>query len=132
MSPKPPPIPHAAWRNPVCFVALGFGAGGLPKAPGTWGTLLALPFYLLFMRLPFLEYVLLMIVLFAVGIWICGEAGKVLGVHGGFLGDHDSGAARMDMAVRGFCPIPTLRYLETLADFLAGPASQRGFGRDGG
>ena len=57
MSPKSPPIPHAAWRNPVCFVALGFGAGGLPKAPGTWGTLLALPFYLLFMRLPFLEYV---------------------------------------------------------------------------
>ena len=80
-SAKSPPIPHAAWRNPVCFVALGFGAGGLPKAPGTWGTLLALPFYLLFMRLPFLEYVLLMIVLFAVGIWICGEAGKVLGVH---------------------------------------------------
>jgi len=81
MSHKSPPIPHSAWRNPVCFVALGFGAGGLPKAPGTWGTLLAVPFYLLFMHLPLLEYVSLMIALFVVGVWICGQAGKVLGAH---------------------------------------------------
>lgn len=81
MPPKSPPIPHSAWRNPLCVVALGFGAGALPKAPGTWGTLMALPIYFLLARLPFLEYVALIIGLFALGIWICGKAGRVLGAH---------------------------------------------------
>jgi phosphatidylglycerophosphatase A len=75
------PIPHSAWRDPWCWVALGFGAGALPKAPGTWGTLLALIIYLLLMRLPALEYMLLIMALFVAGVWICDAAGKVLGVH---------------------------------------------------
>lgn len=34
---------HGNWtlRDPAVFVATGFGAGLLPKAPGTWGSLLA-------------------------------------------------------------------------------------------
>ena len=81
MSPKSAPIPPAAWRDPLCVVALGFGAGALPRAPGTWGTLLALPFYPLLARLPLIEYVVLMAGLFAFGIWVCGKAGRILGVH---------------------------------------------------
>ena len=81
MSTSSPPIPAAAWRDPLCVIALGFGAGALPNAPGTWGTLMALPFYLLLTRLPVPAYLALTIVLFAVGIWICGKAGRVLGVH---------------------------------------------------
>ena len=81
MAPKSSLIPRSAWRNPLCWLALGFGAGGLPKAPGTWGTLLAVPFYLLLMRLPLLEYAVLIMVLFIAGIWICDAAGRVLGVH---------------------------------------------------
>ena len=89
MSPKSPPIPHSAWRNPVCIAALGFGAGALPKAPGTWGTLVALPIYLPLARLPFVEYILLLAVLFTVGIWICDKAGRVLGSddHGAIVWD---------------------------------------------
>ena len=81
MAVKSSPIPYAVWRDPLCVVALGFGAGALPKAPGTWGTLIALPFYLLLARLPLLEYVLLIIALFIAGIWICARAGQVLGIH---------------------------------------------------
>jgi phosphatidylglycerophosphatase A len=74
-------VSRSAWRNPLCVIALGFGAGALPKAPGTWGTLAALPFYVLMARLPFIEYIYLVTALFIVGIWICGEAGRVLGAH---------------------------------------------------
>ena len=81
MSSSSPPIPAAAWRDPLCVIALGFGVGALPKAPGTWGTLMALPFYLLLTRLPVPEYLALTIALFAFGIWICGKAGRILGVH---------------------------------------------------
>lgn len=38
----PPPPPHLV-RQAATLVATGFGAGLLPKAPGTWGSLLALP-----------------------------------------------------------------------------------------
>lgn len=38
MSPRPPSTLAAAW------IATWFGAGLLPKAPGTWGSLAALPF----------------------------------------------------------------------------------------
>ena len=33
--------------NPVHFLALGFGSGLSPKAPGTFGTLAAVPLFLL-------------------------------------------------------------------------------------
>jgi phosphatidylglycerophosphatase A len=92
MASKSPPIPQSAWRDPLCVVALGFGAGALPKAPGTWGTLAALPFYLLMARLPFLEYVAVTLALFVVGIWICDKAGRV-------LGEHDHGAIVWDEMV---------------------------------
>lgn len=38
MSPFPP------LRDPVVLLSTWFGAGRLPKAPGTWGSLAALPF----------------------------------------------------------------------------------------
>ena len=76
-----PPIPSALWRNPLCVIALGFGAGALPKAPGTWGTLAAVPFYLVLRTLPLPEYLLLVTALFVAGIKICGKAGQTLGTH---------------------------------------------------
>ena len=38
-----PPIPDGFLRHPAHFVALGFGSGLARHAPGTWGTLAALP-----------------------------------------------------------------------------------------
>ena len=47
-----PPIPEAVWRDPMYFAAFGLGSGTMPFAPGTFGTLLAIPFYLLLQPLP--------------------------------------------------------------------------------
>ena len=38
--------PASVWRNPIHFLAFGFGSGAIRPAPGTWGTLAALPFVL--------------------------------------------------------------------------------------
>jgi phosphatidylglycerophosphatase A len=40
-------VPASVWRNPVHFIAFGFGSGAAPVAPGTFGTLAAIPVYLL-------------------------------------------------------------------------------------
>lgn len=37
------PLPPRFWRDPALLLATWFGAGCLPKAPGTWGSLAALP-----------------------------------------------------------------------------------------
>ena len=38
--------PASVWRNPIHFLAFGFGSGAVRRAPGTWGTLAAVPFVL--------------------------------------------------------------------------------------
>ncbi len=67
--------------NPIHLLAFGFGAGLAPKAPGTFGTLAAVPFYLLLARLPLGAYLAILAVVILAGIWICGRASRDLGVH---------------------------------------------------
>ena len=59
------------------FFATGFGAGLLPKAPGTWGTLLAvLPYY--FMQfLPTSTYLAVAIGFIFFAVWISSNAIKI-------------------------------------------------------
>jgi len=74
--------------NPIHFLALGFGAGLLKPAPGTWGTLVAIPLYLLAMQVvspSSMVYLGLIIVSFIAGIYICGKTAIDAGVH-----DHGS------------------------------------------
>jgi phosphatidylglycerophosphatase A len=73
----------------VLLLAFGFGSGLAPKAPGTIGTLAAIPLYLLLAKLPLIGYVLVVLLSFMVGCWLCGEAAKQLGVHdfGGIVWD---------------------------------------------
>jgi phosphatidylglycerophosphatase A len=78
------------WRHPAHWLAFGGGIGLLPVAPGTAGTLLALPLYwLLAPLLPALELLALIAAMFAAGIWACGRTGRALGVadHGGMVWD---------------------------------------------
>jgi phosphatidylglycerophosphatase A len=42
---------RSVWQNPWHFLAFGFGTGLLPKMPGTWGTLAAIPIYCLLAEL---------------------------------------------------------------------------------
>ena len=67
--------------NPIHFLALGFGSGLLPKAPGTFGTLAAIPLYLLLAPSSVNIYLVSVIVMSIAGIYICGQAAKDAGVH---------------------------------------------------
>jgi phosphatidylglycerophosphatase A len=77
------------WSNPVHLLAFGLGSGAVPKAPGTAGTVAAIPLYLLLQPLAPLIYLLLVAVLFLVGIWLCAKTSRDLGVHdhGGIVWD---------------------------------------------
>lgn len=67
--------------DPVQLLAFGFGSGLAPKAPGTVGTLAALPFYGLIAPQPLWIYTLIVVGLGVLGVWICDRASKALKVH---------------------------------------------------
>ena len=78
------------FKHPAHFIAFGFGAGLLPKAPGTWGTLVAIPFYLFARNIGGTVAILVCsLILFGIGVWAAGIAGRSLGVadHGGIVID---------------------------------------------
>lgn len=86
----PPPVDaQVILRSPVHFIAFGFGTGLSPKGPGTVGTLMGLPFWLLLNHLQWPLYLIVCAALFAYGCWVCGESAKRLGVHdhGGIVFD---------------------------------------------
>lgn len=68
-------------KNPIHFLALGFGAGLTPKLPGTAGTVVGVFIYLPLQSLYWLYYLLLVLVLFVVGVWLCGKSAAALAVH---------------------------------------------------
>lgn len=78
---KPPVISPARLKDPVFFLALGFGAGLSPRAPGTLGTLAAVPVYLLCSGLPTGAYLAVVAAAAVIGVWVCGRAARELGVH---------------------------------------------------
>ncbi len=73
--------PRPDWRDPVQLAACGFGSGLAPVAPGTFGTLVALPLWWLLQPLPLAAYLAVVALLAAVGVWLCGRAAAALGVH---------------------------------------------------
>lgn len=76
-----PPIPDSVWKNPWHFIAFGFGSGAIPIAPGTFGTLMGIPFYLLMQPLsPLIYFIVLLIFIFA-SILICNKVSKDIGIH---------------------------------------------------
>lgn len=75
------PVTARQLLNPSCFLALGFGSGLLPVAPGTAGTLAAIPLYLLLQDLSLGAYLALVLVSVFGGILVCGYTAARLGVH---------------------------------------------------
>jgi phosphatidylglycerophosphatase A len=76
--------------HPAHFIALGFGSGLAPRAPGTFGTLAGLAIFLLLERVIAPWHVaVLAIPLFFLGIWACGRTSRDLGVqdHGAIVWD---------------------------------------------
>jgi phosphatidylglycerophosphatase A len=68
------------FSHPAHFIALGFGTGLVPFAPGTVGTLLAFPLYAVLVRwIDPIGILVLLPALFAIGVWACGRTGQGLG-----------------------------------------------------
>lgn len=66
----------------IVWIALGFGVGHLPKAPGTYGSILGLIWFWFLSLIPNFYLTALLLgfsVLF--GVWICGEAERILKSH---------------------------------------------------
>ncbi len=74
-------------RHPVQLLAFGLGSGLSPKAPGTAGTLAAVPLFLLVSAAladtasPLLWYSVFILATAIAGVWICDRASAQLGVH---------------------------------------------------
>lgn len=86
-------LARTVFSSPVHFLAFGFGSGLSPFAPGTAGTLAAIPLYLLLSQLPLLGYLGALLLVTVVGFWLCGESSRRLGVHdhGGIVWDEFAG-----------------------------------------
>ena len=76
-------------RNPLHLLSLGFGSGLAPVAPGTFGTLAAVPLYLLIAQLALPYYLAIVALGFAAGVYLCSYTSAALGVHdhGGIVWD---------------------------------------------
>ena len=67
--------------KPHHLLAVGFGSGLLKPAPGTWGTLGAVPFVLLLSQLGSIGYIIVTLLSCLLGVVICGRCAKDIGVH---------------------------------------------------
>ena len=84
------PDPKLLFAHPAHFFSLGFGSGLSPFAPGTAGSLLAIPLFMVLAHFLPLGFLLAVTALaFAAGVWFCDVTGKALGVsdHGGIVWD---------------------------------------------
>jgi phosphatidylglycerophosphatase A len=75
------PVPAAVWRNPLYFVGFGLGSGAMPFAPGTFGTLMAIPFYLLLSKLSLPWYLLFVCAFSVFSAWVCERLSRELKIH---------------------------------------------------
>lgn len=78
---EPRRLSRTVLTDPVHFLAFGFGSGLAPKAPGTAGTVAGLLLALLLQPLPLPLRIAGGIVMVIVGIWLCGESARRIGVH---------------------------------------------------
>jgi phosphatidylglycerophosphatase A len=75
--------------TPAGFLAFGFGAGLSRFAPGTMGTIVAVPFIFLLKALPPAGFWSLLLILFLLGIYLCDITARRLRKHdpGGIVWD---------------------------------------------
>ena len=71
----------AQLKNPYVFFATGFGAGCAPVAPGTVGTIVAIPFVFFMQKLSLELFIVLTLVVCVLGVWVCDVAATKLNTH---------------------------------------------------
>ncbi len=88
-------------RDPIHFLALGFGAGLSPRAPGTAGTLVAVPLIMFIGSFGWNALAIAAVLMSVSGVYICGASAKKMGVHDhpGIVWDEFTGFAITMLAV---------------------------------
>ncbi|AMJ99059.1 phosphatidylglycerophosphatase [Alteromonas macleodii] len=76
---------RVSMKNPVHFLALGFGSGLIPFMPGTFGSLAALPLLIACSQISIISFIALTLIFSVVGIYLCGKTADDMQVH-----DHGS------------------------------------------
>ncbi len=72
-------LAHVIMNKLFLFIATGAGSGYLPKAPGTWGSLVGVFLWIFFSRLTVPVYLISLLVLFFVGVLCAGATEKIMG-----------------------------------------------------
>lgn len=67
--------------DPGHLLSLGLGTGLLPRAPGTWGSLLAVPVFIVLHPYGQATYIAVVSALFVLGVYLAGRTARALGVH---------------------------------------------------
>lgn len=90
---KHPPVPNEVWHDPLFFIGFGLGSGAMPFAPGTFGTLMAIPFYLLLRPLSLPLYLSVVVVFFILSSILCDYLSRRIHHHdhGGMCIDEFAG-----------------------------------------
>lgn len=80
---------RALFAHPAGWIAAGFGSGLSPLVPGTVGSACALLPWLALRELPLAAYLMVVLAAFALGVWACDRAEKILGSsdHGALVWD---------------------------------------------
>lgn len=68
-------------KSPVALLAFGLGAGLVPVAPGTVGSLLGVALAWLTLPIGPVSQFVVAISLILLGIWLCGAAARQVGIH---------------------------------------------------
>lgn len=87
--PARPALNKLVFGTPSGFLAFGFGSGLSPFAPGTMGTLVAIPFIFVLKSLGTQGFWIALVLLFLLGVKLCDHVSRKLGVHdhGGIVWD---------------------------------------------
>lgn len=74
-------ITRADITHPAHVLALGFGAGLMKPAPGTWGSVVGGLVFAPLLMLPLGWYLLVLLAATALGIYVCDKSARDWGVH---------------------------------------------------
>lgn len=75
------PVPDKVWTDPLYFIGFGLGSGAMPIAPGTFGTLFAIPIYLMLRPLPLTAYLFVVLVFCIFSMWVCEKLSQEIKIH---------------------------------------------------
>lgn len=75
------PLQKISLTNPWHFIAVGFGSGLAPKAPGTWGSIASIPLCIGLIYCPLYIQILVAIICFVVGTIASSITEKAMGMH---------------------------------------------------